>query len=186
MLAVNRVCFKKFSYERFYKIKYSLRLPDLNTNLGCLGSKDGGRDGCGAWDGHVHTALCEMDGQQGPSVEHRELCSALQAAWRGEGLRGVGTRTCMPESLCCSPETITTCELGRPQHKINSSKEKKLKCSWICYCHKHHPVSTTLWCALDTSGRDPTLRVTAPEFHYLLLVGVENPTHHWGSCMSGS
>ena len=62
----------------------------------------------------------------GPSVEHRELCSALQAAWRGEGLRGVSTRTCTPESLCCSPETITTCEVGRPQYKIKSSKEKNL------------------------------------------------------------
>ena len=64
MLAVNRVCFKKFSYERFYKIKYSLRLRLKKRTYGCQGSKDGGRDGYGTWDGYVHTATCEMDDQQ--------------------------------------------------------------------------------------------------------------------------
>ena len=34
--------------------------------------------GWGAWDGHVHIAVFKMDNQQGPTVEHRELCSILR------------------------------------------------------------------------------------------------------------
>ena len=50
-----------------------------------------------------------MDNQQGPTVEHRELCSMLCGSLGGRGVwRGMGTRVCMAESLCCSPETITT------------------------------------------------------------------------------
>ena len=29
------------------------------------------------WDRHVHTAIFAMDNQQGPTVQHRELCSVL-------------------------------------------------------------------------------------------------------------
>ena len=39
--------------------------------------KDGGRDGQGVWDGHGHTAVFNMENQQGPAVQHRELCSIL-------------------------------------------------------------------------------------------------------------
>ena len=43
----------------------------------------------------------------------------------GRGIWGrVDTCTCMPESLHCSPETITTCSSAVPQDKIKSSKEK--------------------------------------------------------------
>ena len=31
----------------------------------------------GVWDWHVHTAIFKTDNQQGPAVEHRELCSIL-------------------------------------------------------------------------------------------------------------
>ena len=33
----------------------------------------GARDGLGVWDGHTHTEVYGMIGQQGPAVEHREL-----------------------------------------------------------------------------------------------------------------
>ena len=36
-----------------------------------------GRDGGGAWDGHVHTALYKMDNQEGSTVYHRELCCVM-------------------------------------------------------------------------------------------------------------
>ena len=37
--------------------------------------KDGGRDSQGVWDGHGHTAVFNMENQQGLAGQHRELCS---------------------------------------------------------------------------------------------------------------
>ena len=43
------------------------------------------------------------------TVGHRELCSMLCGSLDGRGVWGrMDTRICMAESLCCSPETITT------------------------------------------------------------------------------
>ena len=39
--------------------------------------KDGGRDSQGVWDGRGHTAVFNMENQQGPAGQHRELCSKL-------------------------------------------------------------------------------------------------------------
>ena len=39
--------------------------------------KEGGRDSQGVWDGHGHTAVFNMENQQGPAVQHGELCSIL-------------------------------------------------------------------------------------------------------------
>ena len=51
----------------------------------------------------------KMDNQQGPIVEHRELCSVLCGSLDGRGVWGrTDTCICMAESLCCPPETITT------------------------------------------------------------------------------
>ena len=36
-----------------------------------------GRDSQGVWDGHGHTAVFNMESQQGPAVQHRDLCSIL-------------------------------------------------------------------------------------------------------------
>ena len=36
-------------------------------------------DGWGVWDGLVHTAVSRMDHYQGPTVQHRELCSILHS-----------------------------------------------------------------------------------------------------------
>ena len=41
------------------------------------GGKDRGRDSQGVWDGHGHTAVFNMENQQGPAVQHTELCSIL-------------------------------------------------------------------------------------------------------------
>ena len=48
-----------------------------------------------------------MDNQQGPTVQHRELCTVLCGSLNGRGVWGK-----MTESLCCSPETITTLLTG--------------------------------------------------------------------------
>ena len=47
-----------------------------------------GRDSQGVWDGHVHTAIFKMDNQQGPTVQHRELCSVLCGSLDGRGVWG--------------------------------------------------------------------------------------------------
>ena len=58
--------------------------------------------------GLVHTAVFKMDNQQGPAVEHRELCSIFCGTLDGKGVwERVDTYMCMAESLCCLPETIT-------------------------------------------------------------------------------
>ena len=41
------------------------------------GQKVGWKGRLGVWDGHVHTAVFNMDNQQGPTVWHRELFSVL-------------------------------------------------------------------------------------------------------------
>ena len=54
-----------------------LRLRDVDQELWLPGGKDGGRDSQGVWDGHGHTAVFDMENQQGPAGQHRELCSIL-------------------------------------------------------------------------------------------------------------
>ena len=67
------------------------------------------RDSQGVWDGHIHTAMFKMDNKQGPTVQHMELCSVLCGSLDGtEVWERMDTWICMTESLCCSPETITT------------------------------------------------------------------------------
>ena len=70
----------------------------------------------GVWDGHVHTAVFKMEDQQGPTVEHKELCSVLYGSLHGRGVWG-RMDTCigmaeMAESLRYSPETIITLLIG--------------------------------------------------------------------------
>ena len=53
-----------------------------------------------------------MGNQQGPAIQHRELCS-VRPGWEGS-LGEMDTcivcicNICMPESLCCPPETMAT------------------------------------------------------------------------------
>ena len=57
---------------------------------------------------YVHTATFKMENQQGPAVEHRELCSVLCGSLDGRDVwRRKDTCVCMAESLRCPPETIT-------------------------------------------------------------------------------
>ena len=59
-----------------------------------------GRDSWGVWDGHVHTALFKMDNQQGPTIEHMELCSMLYGSLDRRGVWGsMDTHIGMAESL---------------------------------------------------------------------------------------
>ena len=58
---------------------------------------------------NIYTAIFKMNNQQRPTVQHRELCSMLMAAWlRGE-FEGEWTHVyAWLKSLCCAPETVTT------------------------------------------------------------------------------
>ena len=70
--------------------------------------------------------MFKMDNQQGPAVQHRELCSVLCGSLGGRGAWGrVDTCVCMAEPLRCPPETITTLLIGYTLIKITSSKKKK-------------------------------------------------------------
>ena len=72
-----------------------------------------GRDSWGVLEGHVHTAICKMDNQQGPIVQHMELCSMLCPSLDGSGVWGrIDSYICMAESLSFLPETITTLLIG--------------------------------------------------------------------------
>ena len=72
-----------------------------------------GRDSQRVWTGHVHTAIFRMDNQQGPTVQHMELCSMLCGSLDGRGVwKRMDTCTCMAESLHCSPATITPLLIG--------------------------------------------------------------------------
>ena len=48
----------------------------------------GGRGSRRVWHGCVHTTIFKMDDQQGPVVEHRELCSMLGGSLDGRGVWG--------------------------------------------------------------------------------------------------
>ena len=63
--------------------------------------------------GCVYTAVFKMDNQQGPTVQHMELCSMLRGSLDGRGAwERMDTHICVVESFCCPPETITTLLIG--------------------------------------------------------------------------
>ena len=45
------------------------------TTLWLPKGKDGGRDKLGVWDQQIQITIYEIDKQQGPTVQHRELYS---------------------------------------------------------------------------------------------------------------
>ena len=86
-----------------------------------------GRDRQGVWDGHGHTAAFKVDNQQGPTVQHRELCSMLCGSLDGRGVwRGTDTCICMAECLSCSRETIITLLISyTPKQNLKFKLKKK-------------------------------------------------------------
>ena len=90
----------------------------------------GGRDSLRVWDGHVHTAIFKMDNQQGPTVQHRELCSMLWGSLDGRGVWGrMDTCICMAESLPRSPETVIALLIGVYGVAQNQTQLKRLSSS---------------------------------------------------------
>ena len=56
----------------------------------------------------MHTAVFNMDDQQGPTGSTGSPAQCYEAAGMGGGLSERDTGTGMAGSLCCPPETITT------------------------------------------------------------------------------
>ena len=65
----------------------------------------------GVWDGHVHTAVFKTDNQQGPAVEHKELCSVLCVSLEGREFRGQSGQFSSVAQSC-----LTLCTPGLPVH----------------------------------------------------------------------
>ena len=85
-----------------------------SNNLLVPRGKDGGRDSRGVWDGHGHTAVFNMENQQGPAVQHRELWPVTCGSLGGRGVWGRRDPcVCVAESLCCPPETVTVWSVCR-------------------------------------------------------------------------
>ena len=96
-----------------------------------------GRGSWGIWDGHIHTAVFKMDNQQGPTVQHTELCSVLCSSLDGRGVWGrMDTCMCMAESLCCPPDTITTL--------LTALKKKYCKHQFWVFIGRTHAKAETL------------------------------------------
>ena len=92
---------------------------------GSQGGMDGGRDSQGVWDGHGHTAVFNMESQQGPAGQHRGLCSVSCGSLDGTGVWGRRDPCpCMAESLCCLPEIITTFLIGYTPLQNKVTKER--------------------------------------------------------------
>ena len=74
----------------------------------------GGRMGEGiVWDGHGHTGVFNMENQQGPAGQRRELCSVSCGSLDGRGVWGrMDMCTWTAESLCCPPKTVPTFLIG--------------------------------------------------------------------------
>ena len=54
------------------------------------------------WDGHGHTAVFNVENQQGPAAQLRELCSMSRGSRDGRGVWGrMDISPCMAESENC-------------------------------------------------------------------------------------
>ena len=53
---------------------------------------------------HTHNTIFTIESQQGPTVEHRELCLIFYINFSGKRIWKI-VDTCITESLCCIPET---------------------------------------------------------------------------------
>ena len=77
-----------------------------------------------------------MDNQEGPTIQHMELCSVLFGSlhWRGVWERmDTCIHGCMAECLYCSPETITTLLIS-----YTPTKNKTLKKNTTLFLEPSH------------------------------------------------
>ena len=85
----------------------------------------GGWDSQGVWEGHVHTAIFKMDTNKHLLYSTWNSAQCYVPVEMGGGFEGKDTRTCMAESLRCSPETTTTLLTGYTPIQNKKFKVKK-------------------------------------------------------------
>ena len=71
-----------------------------------------GRDSLGVWDGQVHTALFQMGNQQGPTIQHRQLCSGSCGSLDGREFDGERTQVYVRLSSLAVHLELTTLLIG--------------------------------------------------------------------------
>ena len=72
----------------------------------CQGEGLGGKDSYGVWDGHGHTVIFKR--AETYPIAHGTLLNVIwQPGWEGS-LEEMNACIYVTESLCCSPEAITT------------------------------------------------------------------------------
>ena len=115
------------------ELTYKTDSQTQRRNLSLPGRRMRGRESQGVWNGHVHTAIFGMDNQQGPTVQHRGICSMLCGNQDGRGVWGrMHTYIYMAKSLPCSPGTITHCQWGIPQYTIKSLLKNHIREGHMC------------------------------------------------------
>ena len=88
----------------------------------------GGRRIIGVWDWYWCTTIFKIDNQQGPTVQHREFCSAYYNNLNGKRIwKRIDTPVWITESLCHIPETLITLLFKyTPLLKILKDKKEKM------------------------------------------------------------
>ena len=74
----------------------------------------------------IYTTMFKINNQQGPTVQHRELCLIFWEYYiNGKRFfKKIDTCLCITESLCCTPETNTTSLINCAPIKINFFKKR--------------------------------------------------------------
>ena len=98
--------------QSFKKFWFFIYLLYTSVVLGTRDRKINKKCTCpsqGVWDGHEHNPIFKMNKQQGPILQHMEFCSVLCGSLDGmEFWERMNMCVCISESICYSPETITT------------------------------------------------------------------------------
>ena len=69
-----------------------------------------------------------MDNHQGPTVEHRELCSMSCGSLDGRGIWGrMDTWICLAESLAVHLKLLQHCSVAILQYKNKKLKKKEIR-----------------------------------------------------------
>ena len=139
---------KKKRYKGTYRIERdseTFSLTEREPTYGCRGSGWGEGIVRELWM-DVYTLLyLKWITHRMYCVAHGTLLNVMwQPAWKGIWGRR-DTRTCMAESLCCSPETITTLLIGCTPKQTNKKSLQRV--------FDHHPNTTIFFrCILSNTG----------------------------------
>ena len=121
-----------------------------------------------------------MDNQQGLTVQHMKVYMMLCTSLDEKRFRGrMDTCVHMAESLCCSPETITTLLIAIPQYKIKSFKKETFSRKNCDQYTNHH-------LRVKPSFHKWSLSLDAKQAHWQLSFMTSHSTHRKEGCRIGS